>query len=156
MTSVFYGSGSRELISIHTLTQRVTLPRLFPLLVGIYFNPHPHAEGDLFWQGRQNWRQNISIHTLTQRVTWGRRDKMGQILHFNPHPHAEGDPALIKMVTCYSRFQSTPSRRGWQLHLVSLNPKHSIYRSWYNLIQLICWKSQSISTTYYLFECESP
>lgn len=56
-------------------------------------------------------------------------------------------PAKYRQKHSYQpQIQSTPSRRGWQLHLVSLNPKHSIYRSWYNLIQLIWWKSRSILT----------
>ena len=33
-------------ISIHTLTQRVTIASTLEIQTWIYFNPHPHAEGD--------------------------------------------------------------------------------------------------------------
>ena len=55
-------------ISIHTLTQRVTLQELLGADVEI-----------------------ISIHTLTQRVTRRYGTKIGTGKNFNPHPHAEGD-----------------------------------------------------------------
>ena len=57
-----------SLISIHTLTQRVT--RIVQHKGGLneYFNPHPHVEGD------------------------ARHDDNAQLYaDFNPHPHVEGD-----------------------------------------------------------------
>ena len=142
-------------ISIHTLTWRVTLiSAKWPVLV------------------------KISIHTLTWRVTAAEFYASGGGMDFNPHPHVEGDvwidkkiktniqfqstpsrggwPTFIGSILIPVSFQSTPSRGGWQLHLVSLTPKRSIYRILYNSIQLIYWKSLSISTNYCSFECESP
>ena len=54
-----------SLISIHTLTQRVT--RIVQHKGGLneYFNPHPHVEGDLTWAQILQLHLKISIHTLT-------------------------------------------------------------------------------------------
>ena len=57
-----------RIISIHTLTQRVTKIK-----------------------GCVIYAQTISIHTLTQRVTFPRQLWQGFSVNFNPHPHAEGD-----------------------------------------------------------------
>ena len=141
------------------------------------FNPHPHVEGDCASSYRYAGRSDISIHTLAWRVTFcpvGSMTCNAISIHtltwrvtgaaifasttswnFNPHPHAEGDAGASFESMHMAQFQSTSSHGGWPLHLVYLIPKYSIYRTWCNFIQLICWKSLSISTTYYLFECES-
>ncbi len=76
-------------ISIHTLTQRVTVV---------------DALG-LFGYG-------ISIHTLTQRVTSQWDTASRRSVYFNPHPHAEGDCWMLLLRWNKTGFQSTPSRRG--------------------------------------------
>ena len=60
--------SSPFLISIHTLTRRVTIEQ-------------PSMEINL----------SISIHTLTRRVTDGHGRNRRQDHNFNPHPHTEGD-----------------------------------------------------------------
>ena len=57
------------MISIHTLTQRVTRRLRLINWLPIHFNPHPHAEGDPFGFSMIGSVTFISIHTLTQRVT---------------------------------------------------------------------------------------
>ena len=99
-----------------------------------YFNPHPHAEGDIdnkcadglgdgisihtLTQRVTNWiiyitcQSDISIHTLTQRVT-DIKNVLVDALNISIH-------TLTQRVTntkeCHMsvkiRFQSTPSRRG--------------------------------------------
>ena len=142
-----------------------------------HFNPHPRTEGDFTsmpgtligkpfqstpshwgWPKRPEFFEHggaISIHTLALRVTTWKWPTIWYVLHFNPHPRTEGDRKDTPKLLAEKIFQSTPSHWGWQLHLVSLTPKHSTYRILYNFIQLICWKSPSILTAYYLFECES-
>ena len=56
----------------------------------------------------------VSIHTLTQRVTWAQIAVELVKQSFNPHPHAEGDQEIIPVWLQLSKFQSTPSRRGWR------------------------------------------
>ena len=78
-------------ISIHTLTQRVTVPLVAMQKGRKDFNPHPHAEGDSMRRQLNEGKTDISIHTLTQRVTCKRRFAGTVNDDFNPHPHAEGD-----------------------------------------------------------------
>ena len=77
-------------ISIHTLTLRVTTALTGPHLIRENFNPHPHTEGD---KTAQAWRERIQ--------------------DFNPHPHTEGDRSSWQPNACYLAFQSTPSHWGW-------------------------------------------
>ena len=101
----------REIISIHTLTKRVTVVRTSPYILDLisihtltkrvtqasgndiaacgYFNPHSHEEGDSDCGQALDWSGEISIHTLTKRVT------------------AQNVSLLRSTI-----FQSTPSRRG--------------------------------------------
>ena len=58
-----------EDISIHTLTWRVTSASLSGGSLWMYFNPHPHVEGDADDALLTYLLQSISIHTLTWRVT---------------------------------------------------------------------------------------
>ena len=60
----------QTMISIHTLTLRVTRRHLHEAYVDFHFNPHPHTEGD-------DWE-------VVERLQYD---------DFNPHPHTEGDNA---------------------------------------------------------------
>ena len=61
-------SCGRCIVSIHTLTRRVTMKKVkLPKIV------------------------MVSIHTLTRRVTNLAKKVYEMLNSFNPHPHAEGD-----------------------------------------------------------------
>ena len=135
-------------ISIHTLTQRVT-PTIGLLSAGsLYFNPHPHAEGDNTSDGMLLRIYDFNPHPHAEgdvphcsvqwgfiefqstpsrrgwRVNWCRRSFCHQ--HFNPHPHAEGDAMRLTWFTPFMWFQSTPSRRGWHVHFNIIFKFHTI------------------------------
>ena len=57
-----------KLISIHTLTKRVTVKTGFEQHIVFHFNPHSHKESDYWEHGFFSYK-SISIHTLTKRVT---------------------------------------------------------------------------------------
>ena len=95
----------QHLISIHTLTQRVTRPGNGLTGPGKNFNPHPHAEGDI-----------PCCFTVSMTP------------YFNPHPHAEGDMTWPNHSANRSTFQSTPSRRGW-LNFLNCNYHSTLFQS---------------------------
>ena len=104
------------------------------IILLIYFNPHPHEEGDHFQRNVVSFG-NISIHTLTKRVT--RTHKKMHLLfsisihtltkrvtlfrlipsdsacaYFNPHPHEEGDLGLFKTSKLSHNFNPHPHEEG--------------------------------------------
>ena len=118
------------------------------------FNPHPHTEDDDGITSKETQAVHFNPHPHTEDD--GKNAHCSHFLkNFNPHPHTEDDAPTQAVDVAVQQFQSTSSHGGWLLHLVYLIPKYSIYRTWCNFIQMICWKSLSISTTCYLFECES-
>ena len=68
MTKGDTGESGVQIISIHTLTRRVTFAFFYNWGRFRHFNPHPHTEGDLKLN-RLMAETYISIHTLTRRVT---------------------------------------------------------------------------------------
>ena len=119
-------------VSIHSLTQRETWPRIEGVLCVGGFNPLPHAEGDpvLAVNFIVRW---VSIHSLTQRETGicqalffmkmfqstpsrrGRRRSASPMMHrisFNPLPHAEGDAICPAHAQNSSGFNPLPHAEG--------------------------------------------
>ena len=104
--------GFPYIISIHTLTKRVTSKGCGGSHWGYYFNPHSHKESDDFdllyascllisihtltkrvtyFHYVEDLYCTISIHTLTKRVTIYFLFNSFVCSYFNPHSHAGSD-----------------------------------------------------------------
>ena len=98
-------------ISIHALTWRATLARVWRLsVVGISI----HA---LTWRATQYYvtvsnSGYISIHALTWRATQGGGQSPYPPSYFYPRPHVEGDRMYLIGLARLRIFLSTPSRGG--------------------------------------------
>ena len=121
------------LVSIHTLTRRVTLLALLDKQARKGFNPHPHAEGDCYLAMRISAQRCfnphphaegdwfvaddgetaiVSIHTLTRRVTFCIQGIDPKKDGFNPHPHAEGDSSASRPKNYSPSFNPHPHAEG--------------------------------------------
>ena len=99
-------------ISIHAPMQGATATRICQIRNTEYFNPRPHAGGDLFilWDGY--CLKKISIHAPMQGATTGVLRVKKRQCNFNPRPHAGGDLILHLWAIYFIKFQSTPPCRG--------------------------------------------
>ena len=141
----------RRAISIHTLCEEGDITIIFPLLILIYFNPHPLWRGRLFWSiiDRDNqiyfnlhplWRGrrasniivNIAIFNFNPHPLWRGRHDQGIDLtrvfcYFNPHPLWRGRPffTFSEEVNC-SNFNPHPLWRGRPFTFAGWYPNMSI------------------------------
>ena len=98
-------------VSIHTLTRRVTLSRLVPLLSMFSFNPHPHAEGDLSLTKIMLTTTRFNPHPHAEGdVLYPQR--LFPHFRFNPHPHAEGDFYRLTLLSEFCSFNPHPHAEG--------------------------------------------
>ena len=79
--------------------------------LAVYFNPHPHVEGDL---AKSNIRALVVDFNPHPHVEGDetQRARGGPVSDFNPHPHVEGDVNGGNISVLTLEFQSTPSRGG--------------------------------------------
>ena len=80
-----------KIISIHSLTRRLTIGTKECLFLQCYFNSQPHKEAD-----------GIRSRTPATR------------LHFNSQPHKEADCSHSQQISSTISFQFTASQGGWR------------------------------------------
>ena len=81
----------RDIISIHSLTRRLTTPLHRLKEISVHFNSQPHKEADHSGQSQGAWGKEISIHSLTRRLTTPLHRLKEISVHFNSQPHKEAD-----------------------------------------------------------------
>ena len=99
-------------VSIHSLTQRETIPERTSMALFIGFNPLPHAEGDV-----SSGSESISYTAFQSTPSRRGRPRLPSNAHkpaeFQSTPSRRGRPfAGVCFGSDLSVFQSTPSRRG--------------------------------------------